>query len=194
MPDDLKNRFFDLLIDAYVPGRWYMSEPTLPNGREVDDIWVFTRGERIQPPGRLRVPLLRRGRPLDFTTAGMGSTPVLSARAANVFREMAPRDVQLFPVEVEGQTDPYELLVVARTVRCIDDEACEEARLFSEEDDMPERMGEYSVVSGLRIDKSKVGDARVFKTWGWHPALIVSGDIKEALDRNGIVGGYFAEV
>ncbi|WP_245919350.1 imm11 family protein [Melittangium boletus] len=194
MHEDVNGRFFNLQIDAYVPGRWYMSEPTMPDGQEIDDIWQFTRGERIAPPGHLCVPLLRPGNPLDFTTAGFGSTPILSERAAAVFREMASQDIQLFPVEVEGQAQPYHLLVVARTVRCIDDSACEDARLYTPADGRPDRVGEYRVVSGLRIDKSKVGDARVFKTWGWPPALIVDGEIKAALEQTGIVGGYFEEV
>ena len=194
MPDDASMRFFNLKIDVYVPGRWYMAAPTHSDGQRLEDLWVFTRGEPIDAPDRLRIPLHRPGRPLDFTTAGMGSTPILSERAAAVFREMASRDTQLFPVDVEGQSEPYHLLVVARTVRCIDDAACAEARYYTPEDGRLERVGEYQVVSGLRIDKSKVGDARVFKTWGWHPALIIDEKIKTALERTGIVGGYFEEV
>ncbi len=190
----MERRFFDLCIDAYVPGRWYMSEPTLPDGQEVADVWAFTHGDRIEPPGRLCVPLLRAGCPLDYTTAGVGLTPILSARAAAVFREMASNDIQLFPVEVDGQADSYYLLVAARTVRCIDDDACTDVRYFTSEEGRPDRVGEYRVVSGLRIDKSKVGDARVFKTWGWSPALIVDGEIKMALEQMGITGGYFEEV
>jgi hypothetical protein len=95
---------------------------------------------------------------------------------------------------VEGQSETYYLLNVARTVRCIDDEACEEVQLYTPEDEEPDRVGEYSSVSGLRIDKSKVGDVRVFRLWGWHPPIIVDGGIKEALERTGIVGGRFDEV
>ncbi|ATB26849.1 hypothetical protein [Melittangium boletus] len=69
-----------------------------------------------------------------------------------------------------------------------------EARRFTLETGRPERVGEYQVVSGLRIDKSKVEDARVFKLWGWRPALIVDGEIKLALEEAGSVGGYFEEV
>jgi hypothetical protein len=194
MPDAVDGRFFNLKIDVYVPGRWYMSEPATPDGQEVDDIWMFTQGERIEPPGRLLIPLHRPGKPLDYTTAGVGSTPILSERAAKAFSEFAPQDTQLYPVDVEGQAEPYYLLVVAREVRCIDDAACEEVRFFTAEWGLPDRIGEYEVVSGLRIDKSKVGDARVFKLWGWSPALIVAEEVKIAFERDGFTGGYFEEV
>jgi hypothetical protein len=194
MNDTEAKCFFDLTADAYVPGRWYMAEPTTPDGQEIEDVWAFSYGEPVAPPGPLRIPLSRPGNPLDFTTSGVGMKPILSARTANVFREMAPHDVQLFPVDVEGQAEPYYLLVVARTVRCIDDAACEEAQRYTVADGRPERVDRYQAISGLRIDKSKVGDARVFRLWGWSPALIVAGEIKSALEQVGVVGGYFEEV
>jgi hypothetical protein len=46
----------------------------------------------------------------------------------------------------------------------------------------------------MRIDPSKVGDANVFRTWGWSIALIVSEPLKEALERIGATGTKFKEV
>ncbi|ADO75997.1 conserved uncharacterized protein [Stigmatella aurantiaca DW4/3-1] len=80
------------------------------------------------------------------------------------------------------------------SIPCIDDAACEEARLWTPEDGRPDRVGQYHAVSGLRIDASKVGDAHVFRRWGYHPPIIMDGEIKEALERTGIVGGRFDEV
>ncbi|WP_434384671.1 imm11 family protein [Melittangium boletus] len=118
----------------------------------------------------------------------------MSERVARVFRDMAPEDVQLFPVDVEGQSTPYFLLNVARTVRCIDDAACEEVRRWTAEDGRPDRVGEYRVVAGLRIDPSAVGDARVFRPWGWSAPILVEASVKDALERTGIVGGRFDAV
>ncbi|MFP2925093.1 imm11 family protein [Pyxidicoccus sp. 3LG] len=190
----MERRFFSLDFEVDVPGRWYLAEPTSPAGQTVPDIWAFVDGRPVEAPGPLRVPFSRPGRPLDFDKTTVGGTPIVSARVASVFREMAPGDVQLFPVEVESQTEPYSLLNVARTVRCIDDAACEEVQLYTEEDEEPERHGEYRSVSGLRIDKAKVGDARVFRLWGYHIPIIVDGELKEALERAGITGGRFDEV
>jgi hypothetical protein len=190
----MAKRFFDLKIDVYVKGRWYLAEPTDMTGQQIPDIWEFIDGKQVAAPGPLRIPIFRPGKPLDIEFAGAGQSPVVSARVASVFREMAPDDVQLFPVEVEGQTEPYFLLNVARTVRCIDDAACEEARRWTPEDDQPDKVGQYHVVSGLRIDTSKVGDERVFRLWGWSSPIIVDGDIKDALVSTGILGGRLDEV
>ena len=190
----MAKRFFDLKIDVEIPGRWYLAEPTTSAGEEVDDIWAFMQGRPVEVRDRLRIPIFRPGKPLDIEFAGAGQTPIVSERVASVFREMAPGDVQLFPVEVAGQSEPFSLLNVAREIRCIDEAACKEVRLWTMEGGRPDRIGQYHVVSGLRIDKSKVGDARVFRLWGYHAPIIVSGEIKEALERTGLTGGRFDEV
>ncbi|HYO70280.1 MAG TPA: DUF1629 domain-containing protein, partial [Archangium sp.] len=46
----------------------------------------------------------------------------------------------------------------------------------------------------MRIDPSKVGNARVFRTWGWELAIVVSEAIKDALERMGATGTKFQEV
>ncbi|WP_164020262.1 imm11 family protein [Pyxidicoccus trucidator] len=190
----MERHFFSLDFDVYVPGRWYLAEPTTPAGQKVPDIWAFVSGCPVEPPGPLRIPFSRPGRSLDFDKTTVAGTPIISAQVAKVFRELAGNDVQLFPVEVQEQSDAYYLLNVARTVRCIDDAASAEIQLYTPEDEEPERVGEYRSVSGLRLDKSRVGDARVFRPWGWHPPIIVEGELKEALERTGIVGGRFDAV
>jgi hypothetical protein len=190
----MARRFFRLGVDVYVAGRWYLGEPTHLTGQELEDIWEFSYGRPVEVRERLRVPIDRPGQPLDFDTAGVGQAPIVNARVASIFRELAPNDVQLFPVEVQGQAEPYYLVNVARTVRCIDEKASAEVQVYSTEDGRPERVGEYRSMIGLRIDKSKVGDARVFRLWGWHPPLIVDEELKEALERTGMVGGRFDEV
>ncbi|WNG22929.1 hypothetical protein F0U62_01975 [Cystobacter fuscus] len=190
----MARRFFSLDLDVYVQGRWYLAEPMNLTGQEVPDIWEFITGRPVAAPGPLRVPISRPGKPLDFDKTTVAGTPIVSARVSSVFQEMASRDVQLFPVEVQGQAETFFLLNVARTVRCIDDVACEEVQLYTPADGRLDRVGEYHSVSGLRIDKAKVGEARVFRLWGWHPPIIVDGEVKEALERTGIVGGRFDEV
>lgn len=187
-------RYFELLDDVDFPGRWELGDPTDENGREVSNPWMFRKGEPVDVEGRLKVPLDRSGIPLDFSTAGIGLAPVVHARMASILTQLASDDVQLFPVKVASESEPYFLVNVVRTVRCIDDEASEEVRYWKPEDGRPEKVGKYRAVSGMRIDPTKVGDAKVFRTWGWTVALIVSEDIKDALERAGVTGVKFSEV
>jgi hypothetical protein len=187
-------RYFELLDDVNVPGRWELNDPTDQGGREVENPWMFRKGEPVQLEERLKVPLTRPGRPLDFSMAGVGVTPVIHAKVAAILTQLAPADVQLLPVDVASQSEPYFIATVTRVIRCVDDEASEEVRYWKPEDGRPEKVGKYRAVSSMRIDPMKVGDAKVFRTWGWTIALIVSEDIKEAIERAKITGVKFKEV
>ncbi|MFP2928205.1 imm11 family protein [Pyxidicoccus sp. 3LG] len=114
---------------------------------------------------------------------------------ASILQTLAPQNVQTFPIQVEGQPEPYVLINAIRRVKCIDDQASERVLRWIPEDenDQPERAGQYRNVVGMRIDKSLVGDAKVFRPWGWTIVLVVSEDIKEALERAGATGMTFTE-
>ncbi len=168
--------------------------PTDDQGREVEEWWRFTEGHPVTLEQPLRVPLREHGgAPLDYSEAGI-SIPIVSSRVAMLLTELAPGDVQLLPVEVESQPDPFYILVAARLVKCIDDERSEEVQYWKPEDGRPERVGQYRSVFRMRIDPIQVGDAKVFRTWGWTSALIVSEDVKQALERMCATGLKFTEV
>ncbi|GEN05952.1 hypothetical protein SAMN05443572_102930 [Myxococcus fulvus] len=163
------------------------------SGREVEDPWVFKKGRRIESPGWLRIPVDVPGKVFDFTLAGI-STPVVHVRVATLLTELAPEEVQVIPVEIPGHAEQYSILVATRLIECIDDTSSREVERWMEEDGRPEKVGHYRDVDGLRIDTSKVGDAKLFRTWGWSVALIVSEDLKLALEALGVTGMRFTEV
>jgi hypothetical protein len=187
----MTQRYFDLSDDVYIPGRWHIRTPVGENGQEVDP-WQFTEGRSIEVSERLKMGLRVAGTPLDFTLAGL-DIPVVHIKLASIFARLAPNDVQLLPVDIEGQPEQFRILVATRLIRCIDEKASDEVRHWKPADG-PEKVGKYRVVSGMRIDPSKVGDAKVFRTWGWTVALIVSEELKEALERIGATGVKFKEV
>ncbi|SEU07719.1 imm11 family protein [Stigmatella erecta] len=190
----MKRRYFDLHDDVYIQGRWELGDPAGSQGREVDDPWQFAEGRPVRVEEQLRVPITHSGTPLDFSLAGVGVTPILHQRVADLLAELAPDDVQAIPVGVDGQPEPYCILVATRAIRCIDDQASAEVQYWKPEDGQPDRVGEYRAVHGMRIDPAKVGDAQVFRPWGWTVVLLVSEDVKEALERAGVTGVKFTEV
>lgn len=189
----MSTRFFELAENVQA-GCWYLGDPLDAQGQEVENPYVFRAGARVPGGKRLTFPVEQPGRPLDFSSAGLGMAPVVHVRLASTFSSLAPDDVQLIPVGIKGHPDQYVLLVATRLIRCIDDKTSREVRYWKPEHGQPERVGEYRSVSGLRIDTSKVGDARVFRTWGWDVALIVHEDIKHALERAKATGVKFTEV
>ncbi|WP_338871049.1 imm11 family protein [Myxococcus stipitatus] len=189
----MPKRYFRLQEDMQARN-WNLGDPLDAQGHEVADPYIFTAGRVVPVEARLTIPVEEQGRPLDFCTAGIGAAPVVHVRAATLFAELAPNDVQLIPVEVQGHPDQYVILVATKSIRCIDDKASEEVRYWKPEHGQPERVGDYKSVMGLRIDASKVGEAKVFRTEGWDIALIVSEDIKQALERIEATGVEFTRV
>jgi len=101
--------------------------------------------------------------------------------------------VQLIPVDIEGHPDQYLILNALHCIRCIDEQVSR-IQLWTQEDGVPHKVGQYLSVRDMRIDKSKVGDAKVLRPEGWTSALIVSEGIKAALDHMNATGTKFAEV
>lgn len=188
----MQRRYFELSDDLHISGRWELGVP-MDEREEKVWTWLFRRGEPADIKGQLRVPLYGPGEPLDFSLAG-AAVPIVHAKVASTLTKLAPADVQLIPVKVDSQTESYFILNILRVVKCIHDAACEEVKYWRPEDGQPELVGEYRVVSGMRIAPSLVEGAHLFRPWGWPVALVVSEDVKNALERAGTKGTRFEDV
>jgi hypothetical protein len=189
-------RYFRMLDDVTVPGRWFLCDPV--DGKGNDLWWCFSEGKPVQVERPVRVHFnahAKRGSPIDYCELDGDPVPVVHVRVASMLAELASSDVQLIPVGLEGFPDQLCILNVTRVIDCIDDAASEYVKRYTPGDAevFADKVGEYSSVRGLRIDRERVGDARIFRTWGWI-AIIVSAEIKEALERLGTTGVRFEEV
>ncbi|WP_395812493.1 imm11 family protein [Archangium minus] len=185
-------QYFKLMDDRRSHDRWHLGPPVDEQGKELDP-WQFDEGRVIELGCVPRFPLDIPGRPLDFCWAAF-SILVVHERFVRLFERLGVQEVQFIPSQVEGHAGPWFILNPLRIIRCIDDARCEEVQYFTPEDGQPEKVGQYRVVAGMRIDPTKPGDARIFRPWGWTGALIISEDLKQALEREHITGTRFTEV
>jgi hypothetical protein len=155
--------------------------------------WQFTQGRGLESQGLIRFPVRPDGVTLEFTQDAF-ATPVVHERVVRSLERLVLQEVQFLPVQVENHPGPYFILNTLRTIRCIDDARCEEVEYWRPEDGQPERVGQYQSIVGLRIDPTKVEGVRIFRPWGWTLALLVSEDVKDALEREGVTGTRFTEV
>ena len=142
--------------------------------------------------GRLKIPIEIAGMPLDFTEAGI-RIPVVHAKVASMLAKRAAGDVQLIPADIEGWPEQYFVLVATRLIRCIDEKASR-ILFWTDKDSEPDRVGQYRDVRDMHIDKTQVGNAKVFRPDGWEVALVVAEEIKDALEAMGATGTRFQEV
>ncbi len=189
-------RYYDLHDDVYIPGRWHLRMPLDDEeGREeLFDVGRFKEGRRLDIEKPIRISMKPTGIPLEFSHA-LG-VPIVHRRVVSLFERLGlQKEVQFIPVEVEGQTEPWFILNALQIIKCIDDARCEEVLHWLPEDNRPDKEpGEYRNVSGLKIDPEKLGEAHVFRPWGWKVILIVSEHVKRALEEEGITGTKFIEV
>jgi hypothetical protein len=188
-----QTRYYDIYDDKYIPGRWHLRIPLYDGEGEWFDPWRFTDGRVLEIERPIRLSVKPTGIALDFSHS-MG-IPIVHRRVVSLFERLGlQKEVQFIPVEVEGQTEPWFILNALQVIRCIDDARCEEVFYWQPEDGEPDRVGHYKNVRGLKVDPAKIGDAHIFRPWGWLVVLIVSEHIKQALEQEGITGTKFIEV
>ena len=185
--------YFELTDNMSIRHRWHLRMPVDESGQTINNPWLYRRGEWIEPQRDLRFPVRPDGTALDFTLAA-SLIPVIHERVVDIFQHQRVPDVQFIPVQVEGHQGPYFILNTLRTIRCIDDARSTEVEYWKPEDNRPDKLGQYRSIIGMRIDPTKVGDAQIFRPWGWNVALIVSEDLMDAMEAVGITGTKFEPV
>ncbi|MFP2961526.1 imm11 family protein [Myxococcus sp. 1LA] len=184
--------FYDIGV-AEVP-QWVLELPVPASGGELDDPWMFGDGRHLPDPGPLKSRPFRDGPQRSFSVANSGRTPVADEQVASVFLELAPDDVQVFPIEVAGAKEPLYVINATKCFKCVDEKSSKEVQIYPPDGVAPERVGTYRAIYGLRIDPSKTEGARVFRIQGYSSALIVSEEIKNALEEVGNLGVSFERV
>ncbi|HYO57224.1 imm11 family protein [Archangium sp.] len=194
--DTAPSNYFELAETMYTPDGsdgWALQGPFDEQGMDLDP-WRYTDGQHLdmEKPPTFRVAL-PAGNPLDFNISGLG-IPIVHARVVRIFEQLGTQDVQFLPAKIASRPEPWFILNVTRVVRSIDDARCRQVNYFRPEDGQPEKVGTYRAVHGMRIDPTKVEGAHIFRPWGWVVAIIVSQDIKEALEQAHVTGTRFIEV
>ncbi|MFY0583053.1 imm11 family protein [Cystobacter fuscus] len=183
--------YFQLSDDMGTRGRWLLDGPVDEQGRKIDPE-QFLVGKSLEFVGKMSCRQLVPGHPLDFSEAALG-IPMVSQKLKELLERLGVEAVQFFPVRVVALDAARFALNTTRVVECIDESRCLRVERWKPEDGAPERVGEYRVVERMRIDPSRVDGARFFRTWGW-PVLVVSEDLKQAMEKEGITGTKFSEV
>ena len=188
----MTTKYFEIYENVYIPGRWHLSSPQDAQGHRILPI-RYKQGHPLDLQGEPVIPVHTPGLALDFSLAL--HVEVVTPRFVSLCERLGLQDqVQFIQAQVEGHAEPYFLLNTLRIIPCIDDARCEEVDRIGPEDGAPEFVGYYRNVAGMKIDPTKVGDAHLFRPWGWTVALLVSEHLKRAIKDAGLTGPKFLEV
>ncbi|MBN8465385.1 hypothetical protein JYJ95_02605 [Corallococcus exiguus] len=188
----MERQFYWVEMDD-VP-QWLIDTPTKDAGEAFEEPWMFADGRLLSDPGPLKTQISHPGIRRTFVFSVIEKAPIVSEAVATVFRTLAPGDVQLFPVSIEGEADPFFVVNATKVIDCIDEARCREVHHYDADDPSPDYPGEYNWIYGLRIDPSKTEGAHVFRLKKFKTAFIVSEDVKNALEAVGNLGVSFERV
>jgi hypothetical protein len=181
-------RYFRLLDDVHVPGRWHLGEVTT-SLREAPDFLV---GCKLPSETRAVVAITHDGRPLDFCLTSFG-VPVAKKKLADAVASIAEGDLQQVPLTVEGRSG-FVIVQVLRLVACLDEKRSEFVK-WTDRDHRADLAGRYRMVTKLFVDELRIpSGAQIFRIDGWPIALIVSQSVREVMEAAGCVGAKFEDV
>nr|WP_297532747.1 DUF1629 domain-containing protein [uncultured Roseateles sp.] len=182
--------FYRLLADPSIEDRWFLGAPIDPSGSEID-ARIFTDGVPVPSQPRLHVPVGVEGTRVGFNFAAFDM--LISPAVVNEkLEELVGPAIQRIPVVV-GEDQSFEILNVCERVACLDDSRSQVMR-WTASDGRPDKVGQYRMVIGLKIDGSRVEGRQIFRVAGWGIALIVSDDVKRLLEKCGLSGVVYQRV
>ena len=185
-------KYFLLRDDVYFPQRWHLGEIT-----QVEDNWCFTAGNAVDLndiPNRLQIRLYKDGIPMDYTTNGAFSVPVVSDKVR--LQLGGVKGLQFIPVEVSGKNvyTNFFIMVVANVVCCVDEKESVFGKFIENDPIRPDKAGQYSWFTKLIIKKDKAQNEDVFRIKNAENYIIISERVKAALEDVGATGIDLQEV
>lgn len=181
-------KYFELFDDVSVPNRWHLGVVTLADGTEPRLI----SGAPLDPESDVAIPISRPGRALDFSLTSY-AVPVANRSVAVAIASIAGSDLQIVPAEISGH-ERMVVLNVLRVVKCLDEIESEFIK-WTKQDHRADLAGQYRQVTKLVLDLDAIPpDAHIFRIEGWVVGLIVSEQVRHAMERVGCVGAKFIDV
>jgi hypothetical protein len=119
--------------------------------------------------------------------------PVVKRDIAEKIESLADGEVQRIPAKIVGDYGWFEILNVLNLRKAIN-ESMSEIRWWKAEDGIPAKVGKYSGIAKLVIDRDRLKGARIFRLEGWELPLIVCESIKESLENMNTTGIVFEEL
>jgi hypothetical protein len=171
--------------------QWFLRGPRAADGVEIEP-WSFTEGLPYLGPRPVTLEVRQPGKSVGFSL-GAFNMPIVSKTVGETVRRVAPNAAEYFSVVIDGASSEFEILNAVCLVDCLDESRSEFTR-WEQSDNRPEKLGQYRMISTMRIDPERVSGHRLFRIAGWPLALVVSDSLKAALEDIPSLGVVFESV
>ncbi len=113
--------------------------------------------------------------------------PVVKTDILDKLEDVLDLKLQRIPVHIPEIACKFDILNVLDQVDCIDAAKSVYTR-WEANDGRPEKLGEYRMIIDLKIDSKCAHGHQLFRLKGWAIALIVSEQMKQALEALRVSG------
>lgn len=137
-----------------------------------------------------QIAVFKKGPVMDFNRDSL-EVPIVSRCLAEVIERSAGSDIQRIPASLNAAGGDWEVLNVLACVDCINHER---SRITYYPDDDPHHPGKPRGVLELIINPSETAGHHVFRISDWKVAVIVSEQVKTAVEAMGATGVQFTPV
>jgi hypothetical protein len=185
-------RYFRLIDDLTIPGRWHLGAMECRLGQALPD---FLTDEPLPTNLGLHVAITEPGRALDFCLNGF-AVPIARFELLSAIASHAGSSIQKLDVKVDRSTVRADFLIVhaLSSIDCLDETRSEYVK-WTTADHRADLSGQYRMVTRLEIDTSKVPrNSNIFRIKKWPIALIVSESMKSTIEGTEHVGAAFQDV
>ena len=185
-------KYYELRDDTYYPYRWHLGDII-----NVEDNWQFIYGNKIDEkllPKKLHIGIYQDGNPMDYTTNGAFSVPIVSERIRTILGGV--KGLQFIPVTIEGKEVDmnFFIMVVTSKLDCVNEELSEFGKFVENDPIRPDKAGHYSWFTKLIVDPVRINGEDVFRIDKTGTYLIVSERVKAAMEDINATGVKFTEV
>ena len=187
-------KFYDIRARPGAYPRWYLKFPVAESGERIDER-QFTCGEPYFGPRPRYISLRRKGPHVDFVLAD--SDMIVVPRRLNdvLVPLIGSGRAERWPVRVEDEREPMEILNLLDVVDCIDmrrsdyDVRNEDCRPTLD----PQQIRGFGY-NGMVIDPERASGHKLFRPKGWKIAPVCDDDVRSLLEKERISGIAFKEL
>jgi hypothetical protein len=168
-----------------------LGAPLTLRGIELDPR-LFTEGKRYLGESNLEI-LVRHGtQPLDFTL-GSFDMPVVIPSLAKHLQDLCPEALQVIPAAVT-KIDRAVAILNVLDVRDAIDEQHSEITWWTKEDGLESKIGTYAGIGRIVLVRKRIDGAMMLRLKNWELPLIVSEQIKDAIQSAQTSGVEFEQL
>jgi len=185
-------KYYELSDDIYFPERWHLGDIM-----ETGDNWQFVDGKKMDEkllPKDLHVKVDHNGIPMDYTTNGAFSVPIVSERIKTQLSGV--KGLQFIPVAIEGKAVDlkYFIMIITNQLDCVNEKLSVFGKFVENDPIRPDKAGHYSWFTKLIVDPAKINGEDIFRINKAELYLVVNERVKAAIEDISATGVKFTEV